>query len=143
MCIRDRSERREAFAAEYGAEHEGADAESHFGPGMRTYAATDEAHAEAEKARKARIEAARARRDAESEAEAARIEAEKARAAAEKAEKASFIPPSEPAVRAAGAARRGGGGGGGEDRGGEGARCLLYTSPSPRDATLSRMPSSA
>ena len=23
------------------------------------------------------------------------------------------------------------------------ARCLLYTSPSPRDATLSRMPSSA
>ena len=25
----------------------------------------------------------------------------------------------------------------------EGARCLLYTSPSPRDATLSRMPSSA
>ena len=98
------SERREAFAAEYGAEHEGADAESHFGPGMRTYAATDEAHAEAEKARKARIEAARARRDAEAEAEAARIEAEKARAAAEKAEKASFIPPSEPAVRAAGAA---------------------------------------
>ena len=98
------SERREAFAAEYGAEHEGADTESHFGPGMRTYAATDEAHAEAETARKARIEAARARRDAEAEAEAARIEAEKARAAAEKAEKASFIPPSEPAVRAAGAA---------------------------------------
>ena len=26
---------------------------------------------------------------------------------------------------------------------GEGTRCLLYTSPSPRDATLSRMPSSA
>ena len=25
----------------------------------------------------------------------------------------------------------------------EGYRCLLYTSPSPRDATLSRMPSSA
>ena len=98
------SERREAFAAEYGAEHEGADAESHFGPGMRTYAATDEAHAEAEKARKARIEAARARRDAEAEAEAARIEAEKARAAAEKA-KSSAPPPSEPAaVRAAGAA---------------------------------------
>ena len=28
-------------------------------------------------------------------------------------------------------------------RGDEGAFCLLYTSPSPRDATLSRMPSSA
>ena len=27
--------------------------------------------------------------------------------------------------------------------GGRGASCLLYTSPSPRDATLSRMPSSA
>ena len=26
---------------------------------------------------------------------------------------------------------------------GEGVACLLYTSPSPRDATLSRMPSSA
>ena len=26
---------------------------------------------------------------------------------------------------------------------GESAACLLYTSPSPRDATLSRMPSSA
>ena len=26
---------------------------------------------------------------------------------------------------------------------GEGCTCLLYTSPSPRDATLSRMPSSA
>ena len=26
---------------------------------------------------------------------------------------------------------------------GEKMRCLLYTSPSPRDATLSRMPSSA
>ena len=25
----------------------------------------------------------------------------------------------------------------------QGSRCLLYTSPSPRDATLSRMPSSA
>ena len=25
----------------------------------------------------------------------------------------------------------------------KGVRCLLYTSPSPRDATLSRMPSSA
>ena len=25
----------------------------------------------------------------------------------------------------------------------DGCRCLLYTSPSPRDATLSRMPSSA
>ena len=44
----------------------------------------------------------------------------------------------------------------GDDDGGEGVRevdrgdaavvlgaCLLYTSPSPRDATLSRMPSSA
>ena len=29
------------------------------------------------------------------------------------------------------------------ERTGKGARCLLYTSPSPRDATLSRMPSSA
>ena len=29
------------------------------------------------------------------------------------------------------------------DHGPEGIRCLLYTSPSPRDATLSRMPSSA
>ena len=27
--------------------------------------------------------------------------------------------------------------------GGESTTCLLYTSPSPRDATLSRMPSSA
>ena len=27
--------------------------------------------------------------------------------------------------------------------GGKGVLCLLYTSPSPRDATLSRMPSSA
>ena len=27
--------------------------------------------------------------------------------------------------------------------GGDGEVCLLYTSPSPRDATLSRMPSSA
>ena len=27
--------------------------------------------------------------------------------------------------------------------GGRGKACLLYTSPSPRDATLSRMPSSA
>ena len=27
--------------------------------------------------------------------------------------------------------------------GGRGGHCLLYTSPSPRDATLSRMPSSA
>ena len=27
--------------------------------------------------------------------------------------------------------------------GGEVSNCLLYTSPSPRDATLSRMPSSA
>ena len=28
-------------------------------------------------------------------------------------------------------------------RAGKGSSCLLYTSPSPRDATLSRMPSSA
>jgi uncharacterized membrane protein YgcG len=34
---------------------------------------------------------------------------------------------------------RGGGGGGG----GEGEGCLLYTSPSPRDTRISRMPSSA
>ena len=27
--------------------------------------------------------------------------------------------------------------------GGDGGRCLLYTSPSPRDGLLSRMPSSA
>ena len=33
-----------------------------------------------------------------------------------------------------------GGGGGSEEFS---ATCLLYTSPSPRDATLSRMPSSA
>ena len=32
---------------------------------------------------------------------------------------------------------------GGEVERGTGRRCLLYTSPSPRDATLSRMPSSA
>ena len=43
----------------------------------------------------------------------------------------------------------GGRGGGGGGRGGQGGQsqgiggCLLYTSPSPRDATLSRMPSSA
>ena len=30
-----------------------------------------------------------------------------------------------------------------EERIGGGGTCLLYTSPSPRDATLSRMPSSA
>ena len=30
-----------------------------------------------------------------------------------------------------------------ESRGALGGTCLLYTSPSPRDATLSRMPSSA
>ena len=30
-----------------------------------------------------------------------------------------------------------------EDRSGRDRNCLLYTSPSPRDATLSRMPSSA
>ena len=30
-----------------------------------------------------------------------------------------------------------------EDLGLQGMACLLYTSPSPRDATLSRMPSSA
>ena len=29
------------------------------------------------------------------------------------------------------------------DKGEKGGPCLLYTSPSPRDATLSRMPSSA
>ena len=29
------------------------------------------------------------------------------------------------------------------DKSGNGYACLLYTSPSPRDATLSRMPSSA
>ena len=33
--------------------------------------------------------------------------------------------------------------GGGQGRGGKPSGCLLYTSPSPRDATLSRMPSSA
>ena len=42
----------------------------------------------------------------------------------------------------------GGGGGGGRIGGGKVfftilVTCLLYTSPSPRDATLSRMPSSA
>ena len=31
----------------------------------------------------------------------------------------------------------------GEDGGGGGGGCLLYTSPSPRDGLLSRMPSSA
>ena len=36
----------------------------------------------------------------------------------------------------------GGGNGGSGGSGGQGG-CLLYTSPSPRDATLSRMPSSA
>ena len=30
-----------------------------------------------------------------------------------------------------------------EEQGGQTDACLLYTSPSPRDATLSRMPSSA
>ena len=35
------------------------------------------------------------------------------------------------------------GGVGGVHRGSESTGCLLYTSPSPRDATLSRMPSSA
>ena len=34
-------------------------------------------------------------------------------------------------------------GGGGGAKGTRIANCLLYTSPSPRDATLSRMPSSA
>ena len=41
----------------------------------------------------------------------------------------------------------GGGGGGASDGGGYGTTptntCLLYTSPSPRDGLLSRMPSSA
>ena len=36
-----------------------------------------------------------------------------------------------------------GGGGGGPTGGGPTGGCLLYTSPSPRDATRSRMPSSA
>ena len=36
-----------------------------------------------------------------------------------------------------------GGGGGGSDYAGTGNACLLYTSPSPRDAHESRMPSSA
>ena len=48
----------------------------------------------------------------------------------------------------AGAAARASGGSGGETRFQTGTKtedrsCLLYTSPSPRDATLSRMPSSA
>ena len=38
---------------------------------------------------------------------------------------------------------RGGYGGGGYGGGGRGRPCLLYTSPSPRDGLLSRMPSSA
>ena len=48
----------------------------------------------------------------------------------------------EDGEKAGGGKRAGGKKGGGKGSKG-GTSCLLYTSPSPRDATLSRMPSSA
>jgi hypothetical protein len=111
--------RREAFAAEYGDEHEGKDTRDHFGSGMDVHASFEAAAAAREMADAQAAAQAAARRDAEARAkvaaaetaERARLEAasaerelEKARqaraeTAAEKARQRATLPLGEPQAR--------------------------------------------
>jgi hypothetical protein len=78
------AERREAFAAEYGDEHEGKDTRDHFGSGMDVHASFEGAAAAREMADARAAAQAAARRDAE-----ARAKADVAAAAAEAAASAA------------------------------------------------------
>ena len=65
------AERREAFAGEYGDEHEGKDTRDHFGSGMDVHASFEGAAAAREMASARAAAQAAARRDAEARAQAA------------------------------------------------------------------------